>query len=268
MKTICYSSLINIKHSNLPQASTPIERLQASMTQPYRSQMCGAYSLVASAITLGVLSKNMEPLHITNRLLFEDVDDEHIRTAEQCSREAILNQDDTFAQWAEKVYSVTGIVNLDDPLSDCVPYSQGCNNGNSPSAMIMVARQLGIDVQLRVSNKMNEEINSNPRIKDRLCVALGTAPKLRMDRINFTDGFGHCPENGQLGISLMSIISNDNVTLANKQPKHWITRCSDNTYFDSLRDFYEGHQYGRVGAPWAARPYTDTGMEIILSKNH
>jgi hypothetical protein len=249
MDVINFTSLNNINHDHLPTSAKKLESIKMSMTQPYHSDMCGAYALVAAATTFGFLSKEMDEVTIQNIELFPEG---HSNLG---SRKR-LNESETFNQWADNVYCITAVLPSDSDTNANTLVSYQYGNYNDPAAMIMVAKQLGFNVKLRIS----KELNFSDSMRKRCAYALQS-----QDAIS-TDNFGQCPDKGVIAISLMSIIAVGKEATTEMPAQHWIARSSDNTYFDSLRDFYAGNQFGRVGKSWSSRPYIDTGMEILLSK--
>jgi hypothetical protein len=59
MAVIDYTSLKNIKINSKECNLTNQELIQSSMTQPYQSDQCGAYALVAAAATFEKLPKTI-----------------------------------------------------------------------------------------------------------------------------------------------------------------------------------------------------------------
>jgi len=234
MAVIDYTSLKNIKTPKCTENDLfNHELLQFSMTQPYQSDQCGAYALVASVATLGKLPADIK-LSVVSPTTEKPI-------------EVHLSKSDTFNELASKIYQLTG--NLKTGKEEGFVEKDGYNN---PATLIEVAQQFGLTAQIVLSTSGNKILKKYPNVYGACKALLKSDEFIVDDRPEFFN-----PNKNQIALTLM-ITFNDTY--------HWIARSSDNSYFDSLRNFYPGNQYGRVGAIWPARPYTDFGLIILLSE--
>lgn len=235
MSVINYTSLHEIPVFSGPNNLTQFERTQFCMTQPYGSDQCGAFAFVAAAATFGKL-----PASKTIGINFGAENNKRVQ------REATLNKTDNFAELASKIYVVTGIMSHDGTVAEHDGY-------NSPAALLSVAMQFGLKVELFVTEKAKEDFTALSKQEYHWC-------ELELKKENKTIQTDHGDiviGANQIALTLMTTFNGT---------YHWIARSSDNTYFDSLRNFYPGNQFGRVGGSWSSRPYTDSGVTILLTK--
>jgi hypothetical protein len=235
MAVIDYTSLKNIEAPKCAEFDLPNqELLQLSMTQPYQSDQCGAFALVAAATTLGKLPADIE-LSVVSPATEKPV-------------KVHLSESDTFNKLACKIYQLTG--NLSAVLEDSFVEKDGYNN---PATLIEVAQQFELVARMVLSTDGNEKLKNNyPTVYESCKVLLKDDGFIVDDRPEVSN-----PNKGQIALALMETFN---------ETYHWIARSSDNTYFDSLRNFYPGNQYGRVGPIWSTRPYIDFGVIILLSE--
>ncbi len=237
MSVINYTSLHEIPVFTGPNNLTSFERIQFCMTQPYGSDQCGAFALVAAAAAFGKL-----PASKTLRINFGAEKDIRVQ------RETILTTKDNFAQLAEKIYVVTGIMSHDGKIAEKDGY-------NSPAALISVAMQLGLEADMFLTEQAKEDFTALSKQEYHWC-------ELELKKENKTIQTDHgnvAIGANQIALTLMTTFNNT---------YHWVARSSDNTYFDSLRNFYPGNQFGRVGGSWSSRPYTDSGVTILLTNKN
>ena len=218
MAVIDYTSLKNIKINSKECNLTNQELIQSSMTQPYQSDQCGAYALVAAAATFEKLPKTIS-LSAENLAVNEEI-------------EVKLDESNDFHEIASKIYKLTG--NLNQNLNGYVEK----NGYNNPLTLIEVAKQLGLSAKMYFTSD-----------------GIVNMSKMHPDGGNYTPETFIIGEN-QIALSVMVTFN---------KTYHWIARSSDNSYFDSLRNFYPGDKYGRVGALWPSRPYIDFGLTILLT---
>ncbi len=235
MAVIDYTSLENIENPKCAEFDLPNqELLQLSMTQPYQSDECGAFALVAAAATFGKLPTDIE-LSVVSPFSKKPV-------------KVHLSKSDTFNKLACKIYQLTG--NLSPVLNEGFVEKNGYNN---PATLIEVAQKLELTTQMVLSKEGNKKLQDEYPEVYKSCKDL-----LKDDQfiVNDTPEVS-TPNKNQIALNLMKTFN---------KTYHWIARSSDNSYFDSLRNFYPGNQYGRVGAIWSSRPYIDFGLIILLSE--
>ncbi|CAM4140267.1 hypothetical protein [Pseudoalteromonas byunsanensis] len=270
MAIINYTSLNNIKKltiSEIPTTPTqideqlgnynemahalspsPFDLIRLSMTQPLTSQYCAAYSLTASAATLGILPENKEV---------------EVKLSEYNPSKITLKREDNFTTLALKLYKLTRFdtAEIQDLLQvSSVPKAVE-KGGSMPQRVTKVAASLGLDAELFVTKqacdnfatlaqKEIDELGSKVNPQDVLAFVFG-----KPGEYTLTESPTPIPQANELNLVLVQTPVN---TL------HWVALSSDSTYFDSLRDFQPDGKFGCVGSQWSARPYVDTGIWITL----
>ncbi|CAH9060317.1 hypothetical protein PSECIP111951_02917 [Pseudoalteromonas holothuriae] len=270
MAIISYTSLNNIKKlsiNELPNTPTqideqlgnynemahafspsPFDLIRLSMTQPLTSQYCAAYSLTAAAATLGILPENKEV---------------QIQLQDGSQSKITLSHEDNFTSLALKLYKLTRFdaAEIKELLKvDCIP-KEAEKGGSVPLRVAKVATSLGMNAELFVTKQAFDnfdslaqkeiaELGSKASSQDVLAFVFGNSQEYTL-----TESPMPTPQADELNLVLIQTPVN---TL------HWVALSSDSTYFDSLRNFQPGGQFGCVGSQWSARPYVDTGVWITI----
>lgn len=225
---------------------SPFALLRYSLTQPLGSQYCGAYSLTAAAATFGQL-----PISSNNPLA--------------SGKHALAPEDDfttiTMKLFQHTRFTVKEIANLFEVSEKSIP-SDFSKGGNIPAKMLTIAQNLGLKAELKVTDKTLKYLKKKaiPSMKKQLGSTVSDSKILEF-LLGKQQAFmvSETPMGTPKADSIHLVVVQTVV-----ESLHWIALSSDNTYFDSLRDFYPGKQFGVIGNPWAAKPYYDTGIWLEL----
>ncbi|MFC3032620.1 hypothetical protein ACFOEE_08820 [Pseudoalteromonas fenneropenaei] len=282
MAIITYTSLSNIKNfsinelPNTPQqieqqlhnynemahaySPAPFDLIRLSMTQPLTSQYCAAYSLTAVAATFGILPED-KTIAVTR--------------GEGCPSKVTLSCDDNFSTLALKLFTLTRFdveeikklfdLKCESERSEKVArvLEEAKKGGSMPRRVAEVAESLGLQATLFVTSdaydnfatlaqKMIKELGSTASPQEVLAFVFGDPQKFTV-----TNSPMPIPQADELNLVLVSTPVNS---------LHWVALSSDSTYFDSLRNYQPGGQFGCVGSSWSSRPYVDTGVWVTVKR--
>ena len=239
MAIINFTQLNRIPAPQKPVGFTALELKRIDITQVSDTHHSGAYCLAAALTALGVLPRQCElNVHL-------DSDKAPFLVSAQVS----LFPDFSFAKIARKLYRVTGVGNevaIDELIE--------AGGVNSLAAMSSVALQLGLKAHLQFTQACYKHyLQFMPHELQRCKEVLGDAQLVVSD-------VERLPNNDEIALVLVHSL--------NDIKPHWLALSHDNSYYDPLRSYYPGQQFGVVGAPWSSRPYVDSGLTLWLSVNN